>query len=90
MAGRDVEERVLVNDVDEVNLAEQNPLLIIMIIIAIIITVIMTVIMIIIMIIIVIIRWTSACASTQREAKQFGARHLFNSNWSEYIIMMRM
>ena len=79
MAGRDVEERVLVNDVDEVNLAEQNPLLIIM-----------TVIIMIIMIIIVIIRWTSACASTQREAKQFGARHLFNSNWSEYIIMMRM
>ena len=74
MAGRDVEERVLVNDVDEVNLAEQNPLLIIMIIIAIIITVIIM----IIMIIIVIIRWTSACASTQREAKQFGARHLFN------------
>ena len=67
------------------------PLVITIITIAIIITVIiMTVIMIIIMIIIVIIRWTSACASTQREAKQFGARHLFNSNWSEYIIMMRM
>ena len=96
MAGRGVEERVLVEDVDEVNMAlyclpykyykgkldraKQTVSTLILLIMTI-----------IVKIILIPIRWTSACASTLREAKQFGARHLFNWNWSKsFIIMMIM
>ena len=38
-----------------------------------------------ILIIIIITRSTSVCASTQRGAKQCGAQHRSNSNWSEHF-----
>ena len=42
-----------------------------------------------ILIIIIITRSTSVCANTQREARQCGARHHFSSNWSELFSFYR-
>ena len=70
------EERVLVEEVDEVDNVKDTLHVIAIMIMA----------NSAILIIIIITRSTSVCASTQREAKQCGARHRSNSNWSEHFL----
>ena len=70
------EELVLVEEVDEVdNVKDTFNMIAIMIIVN---NAILT--------IIFMTRLISVCASTQREAKQCGAQHRSNSNWSEHFI----
>ena len=65
------EERVLVEEVDEVDNVKDTLHVIAIMIMA----------NSAILIIIIITRSTSVCANTQREAKQCGARRRSNSNW---------
>ena len=69
------EERVLVEEVDEVDNVKDTFHMIAIMIMA----------NSAILMIIIITRSTSVCASTQREAKQCGAQHRSNSNWSEHF-----
>ena len=71
------EERVLVEEVDEVNNVKDNFNMIAIFVSS------------AILIIIIITRSTSVCANTQREARQCGAQHHFSSNWSELFSFYR-
>ena len=73
------EERVLVEEVDEVDNVKDTFHMIAIMIMA----------NSAILIIIIITRSTSVCANTQREARQCGARHHFSSNWSELFSFYR-
>ena len=74
------EERVLVEEVDEVDNVKDTLHVIAIMIMA----------NSAILIIIIITRSTSVCANTQREARQCGAQHHFSSNWSELFSFYRI